>query len=132
LFGEVKTSSENRQPPQVMTYEKGMESQLCDLYEKPQKRSILISYLQNKARLFDEGHQFKKDFKDSLRSYYGNNNYQLIGVLVRDTEPKKGDLSDSYLRIKERILEPKGLQLLALYLPIKKAEWLQIINETEE
>jgi hypothetical protein len=31
LFGEVKTSSEHAHPPQVMTYQDGMENQLCDL-----------------------------------------------------------------------------------------------------
>ncbi|MEX2564754.1 MAG: hypothetical protein WD431_02280 [Cyclobacteriaceae bacterium] len=133
LFGEVKTSSENAHPPQVMTYQKGMENQLCDLCEKPEKRRILISYLQNKARLFEDGHPFKEDFNASVRAYYAaNSGYQLVGVLVRDTEPVEEDLSESYHRIKDQILEPTGLKLLALYVPVKKSEWPKIMNETEE
>lgn len=129
LFGEVKTSSENAHPPQVMTYQEGMENQLCDLYDKLDKRRILISYLQNKARLFEDGHQFKEDFNASVKAYYtANGSYQLVGVLVRDTEPVEEDLSESYHRIKNKILEPTGLKLLALYVPIKKSEWLKIMN----
>ncbi len=133
LFGEVKTSSENAHPPQVMTYADGMENQLCDLCGQPEKRRILISYLQNKARLFEEGHQFKNDFNSGIKSYYATNSrYQLVGVLVRDTEPAEEDVSQSYHRIKDKILEPTGLKLLALYLPVKKSEWHKIMNEIEE
>ncbi|MCX2681889.1 hypothetical protein OOZ15_18195 [Galbibacter sp. EGI 63066] len=133
LFGEVKTSSENAHPPQVMTYQDGMENQLCDLCDHPEKRRILISYLQNKARLFEDGHQFKDDFSASIKSYYAENGrFQLVGVLVRDTDPVEEDVSESYHRIKDQILVPTGLKLLALYVPVKKLEWLKIMNGTEE
>ena len=133
LFGEVKTSSENANPPQVMTYQDGMENQLCDLCDQPDKRRILISYLQNKARLFEDGHQFKEDFNISVKAYYtAQGSYQLVGVLVRDTDPVEEDVSESYHRIKDKILEPTGLKLLALYVSVKKSEWLKIMNETEE
>lgn len=133
LFGEVKTSSENANPPQVMTYQEGMENQLCDLCDQPDKRRILISYLQNKARLFEDGHQFKADFNASVKTYYSaQGSYQLVGVLVRDTDPVEEDVSESYHRIKDKILEPTGLKLLALYVPVKKSEWIKIMNETEE
>jgi len=133
LFGEVKTSSENANPPQVMTYQDGMENQLCDLCDQPEKRRILISYLQNKARLFEDGHQFKEDFNASVKAYYtAHGSYQLVGVLVRDTDPVEEDVSESYHRIKDKILEPTGLKLLALYVPVKQSDWLKIINETKE
>jgi len=132
LFGEVKTSSENANPPQVMTYQEGMENQLCDLCYQPDKRRILISYLQNKARLFEDGHQFKEDFNASIKTYYSaQGSYQLVGVLVRDTDPVEEDVSESYHRIKDKILEPTGLKILALYVPVKRSEWLKIMNEIE-
>jgi len=55
-----------------------------------------------------------------------------VGVLVRDTNPVEKDVSVSYHRIKNKILEPIGLKLLALYIPVKKAEWLKIMNETKK
>ena len=134
LFGEVKTSSETaNRPPQVMTSQDGIESQLRDLYSNKEKRRILISYLQNKSRLFPDGHQFKEDLNAGIRAYYyGACSYHLIGVLVRDVEPDERDASLSYDRLRSHILEPKGLKLLALYIPILKREWLGIINEILE
>lgn len=134
LFGEVKTSSEiaNR-PPQVMTSRDGIESQLRDLYNDGSKRLVLISYLKNKMRHYPEGHPFRTDFEAGERAYYsGDCDYQLIGVLVRDVEADERDVSVSYGRLRGQILEPKGIKLLALYLPIQKEEWLSIINENPE
>jgi hypothetical protein len=134
LFGEVKTSSEvaNR-PPQVMTSAHGIEAQLRDLYNDKAKRLVLISYLKSKMRHYPVGHQFRSDFDSSFRAYYsGLCDYQLIGVLVRDVEPDVRDLHESYLRLQAQILNPKGIKLLALYLPIVKEEWLGIINEDRQ
>jgi hypothetical protein len=130
LFGEVKTSSEiaNR-PPQVMTSSHGIERQLRDLYSDKAKRLLLITYLKSKMRHYPEGHKFRSDFDSSFRAYYsGLCDYQLIGVLVRDVEPDEQDLRASYHRLQAQILNPKGIKLLALYLPIVKEEWLGIIN----
>ena len=133
LFGEVKTSSENRRPPQVMTSSKGIENQLKDLYENSNKRLILISYLKNKAKLFPEEHQFKTDLELGIVNYYSKDNkYQLIGVLVRDIDSDEQDVLPSYERLKETILEPVGLRLIALYVPINSSNWLKIINGNVE
>ena len=131
LFGEVKTSSEIANiPPQVMTGADGIERQLRDLYNNRIKRQILISYLKCKMRLFPDGHPFKLDFGAGVRAYYSNpEDYHLIGVLIRDIEPNERDLSLSYGRLRIQILEPAGLKLLALYLPIQQDEWMTIINE---
>ncbi len=134
LFGEVKTSSEDRSPPQIMTCDNGLENQLKDLYQNAEKRFTLIKYLGSKARLFPDGHKFKEDWKLAIRVYYSNdinNRYQLMGMLIRDTKPSEEDLSHSYQRLKEEILEPVGLKLVAIYVPISKDEWLGIINRGE-
>lgn len=134
LFGEVKTSSETaNRPPQVMTSAEGIEKQLRDLYDDRAKRQILITYLQSKARLYAEEHPFKTDYNTSLRAYYANNcQFQLIGVLVRDVAHDHRDVSVSYGRLSQHILEPNGIKLLALYLPIQKEEWQTIINDPVE
>lgn len=134
LFGEVKTSSETaNRPPQVMTSRKGIEAQLRDLYNDRSKRLILITYLKNKMRIYPEGHPFNTDFEASVRAYYSDDcDYQLIGVLVRDVAADERDVSASYGRLREQILEPKGIKLLAMYLPIQKEDWLNIINENPE
>jgi len=129
LFGEVKTSSEQKSPPQVMTNAGGIEYQLKDLYNDHQKRLILISYIKSKIGLVDsEG--FKQDFDNAIKNYYKQNstNYMLYGVLVRDTNPDENDIKLSYEKLKAEILEPTGLKLLAIYLPISKEKWLTVIN----
>jgi len=134
LFGEVKTSSETaNRPPQVMTSSDGIEKQLRDLYDDRAKRQILIAYLQSKVRHYPEGHPFKADYNASFRAYYSNNcQFQLIGVLVRDVAHDHRDVSVSYNRLSQHILEPNGIKLLALYLPMQKEEWQAIINEPVE
>ncbi|MEJ5351782.1 MAG: hypothetical protein WHS65_09340 [Melioribacteraceae bacterium] len=132
LFGEVKTSSEQKSPPQVMTNPDGIENQLKDLYNDQQKRLILISYIKSKIDLVDsEG--FKQDFNNAIKNYYISNstNYLLYGVLVRDTNPDENDIKKSYEKLKIEILKPTGLKLLAIYLPITKEKWLSIINGVE-
>lgn len=130
LFGEVKTSSEQQSPPQVMTNPSGIEKQLKDLYSNHQKRVTLISYLQNKLQLQNNESDFKTDFQNAIKNYYNSNskaNYLLYGVLVRDTQPNEKDLKPSYDKLKDEIIN-SGLKLLAIYLPISKNEWLNIIN----
>lgn len=131
LFGEVKTSSETAtEPPQVMTKKDGIENQLKNLYQNEASRKNLILYLQSKVAHLDSNHPFKQDFQNAIISYYQNNQYKLIGVLVRDVEPKESDVKISYEKIKRTILEPKGLKLLALYAPLKKEEWADIIKSS--
>lgn len=134
MFGEVKTSSETaNRPPYVMTSADGIERQLRDLYNDRSKRFVLISYLKNKMRHYPEGHPFRIDFESSERTYYFSNcGYQLIGVLVRDVDPDERDVSVSYRRLRDQVLEPKGIKLLAMYLPFQKEDWLSIINENQE
>lgn len=130
LFGEVKTSSETAtRPPQVMTSRGGLESQLKDLHTNKNKRSMLIQYLSSKSRHYPIDHPFRSDFDKSVRSYYSiDKGFQLAGVLIRDVTPDESDVSSSFLRLKEHIIEPNGLKLLALYLPFQKEEWLKIMN----
>jgi len=128
LFGEVKTSSEEENPPQVMTQKStGMISQLKELYSNHQKRFDLIRYLQSKTTLNDN---IKKDFQSAIKAYYNpDNNYQLIGVLIRDTKAIENDLKEVYKKLRDTILEPTGLQLVAVYLPIKQEKWIEILNQ---
>ncbi|MCX7715137.1 MAG: hypothetical protein N2171_05370 [Clostridia bacterium] len=132
LFGEVKTSSETTAPPQVMTNPDGIENQLKSLYQDHNKRRILISYIQSKIPLVN-GENFKNDFNNAIRNYYRkiDAQYLLYGVLVRDTTVNENDVKSSYERLKEQILDPIGLKLLAIYLPITKENWRNIINETK-
>ncbi len=112
LFGEVKTSSEQKSPPQVMSNPDGIENQLKDLYNDRQKRLILISYIKNKIGLVDS-EKFKEDFNNAIKNYYKQNstNYILYGVLVRDTNPAENDIKPSYEKLKAEILESHWIKI---------------------
>ncbi|ROL59900.1 hypothetical protein D9V87_03865 [Bacteroidetes/Chlorobi group bacterium MS-B_bin-24] len=129
LFGEVKTSSEQKSPPQVMTNPTGIENQLRDLYRDQNKRCILISYIQNKIGL-SKNRNFQNDFNNAILNYYRQNEgkYMLYGILVRDTDVNENDVRVSYNKLKNQILDPIGLRLLAIYVSIPKNQWLKIIN----
>ena len=132
LFGEVKTSSETiTRPPQVMTGGDQMEEQLRNLYLDLNKRKLLIRYLANKTRNLENSHPFKDDYRKALRCYYLHDhpNYQLVGVLVRDVEPDESDLMSSYQRLENLVLNPKGIKLIACYIPIAKDEWNNMIRK---
>jgi tryptophan synthase alpha subunit len=84
-------------------------------------------------QLFPIDHPFKLDYESGIKSYYSTcEKYKLFGVLIRDVEPDERDLSLSYNRLKTQILDPVGLSLLALYIPIQKKNWLSIINSMTE
>jgi hypothetical protein len=132
LFGEVKTSSERNSPPQVMTNPMGMEDQLRDLYNDQNKRFNLIRYIQSKIGV-SNNINFQNDFNNAIRNYYGQNEgkYMLYGILVRDTGVNENDVKVSYNKLKNEILDPIGLKLLAIYVSISKHQWLKIINGDE-
>lgn len=129
LFGEVKTSSETQSPPQVMTNPGGIEHQLKDLYNDRQKRLILISYIQNKIPS-SANNELESDFNSAIKAYYNQDvcNYLLYGVLVRGTGVNENDVKNSYEKLTIEILETAGLKLLAVYLPIKMENWVNVIN----
>lgn len=114
-----------------MTNPTGIEQQLKDLYQDHNKRLILISYILNKIPLVGN-EDFKADFDKAIKTYYHQNagKYILYGVLVRDKEANENDIKASYDKLKQEILDPIGLKLLAIYLPIAKENWPNIMNGT--
>ena len=111
-----------------MTKADGIENQLKDLYSNRKKRQVLITYLKSKTMTLATDNLFKKDYDLALRTYYVLEQYQLIGILVRDVESDERDVSISYNRIKSTILDPVGLKLVALYTAIPSADWHKIIK----
>jgi len=133
LFGEVKTSSEQKSPPQVMTNPTGIENQLRDLYRDQNKRFNLILYIQSKIGV-SNNINFQNDFNEAIKNYYRQNEgkYMLYGILVRDTtDVNENDVKVSYNKLKNEMLDHIGLRLLAIYVSIPKNQWLKIINGDE-
>lgn len=118
LFGEVKTSSEERSPPAVM---RGMASQLQDIASSEPKRHALIKWLLNEI-----GPDQLKDALAAWRSYL-KGRYRLVGALIRDTEPAKSDISAACSKLKK--MAGCMLALYAIYLPVGIGQAVSMVAE---
>ena len=111
IFGEVKTSSEKRSPPTVMTGAAGMENQLRNISTKEYTLS-LIKYLLIRKN------GYEREYSEALKAFLGKGEYYLAGVLIRDVDPNIKDLSRRVYNL-SRVVKGKNtsLILLSLYFP---------------
>jgi len=110
-FGEVKTSKEQKSPPQVTSKKgDGLNAQLNKLCTDPDARRVLIQYLFHRQK--DDA-----EYKTACRSYLKNSkSFYIFGVLIRNTTPALNDWN--YLK---QHLEPhaqNSVFLVGLYLPV--------------
>ena len=114
-LGEVKCSSEAKNPPQVMYGRSGMVHQLDNLADNLGLLNMLLRWLfpRCKGSAYEEA--FDSAVKRLLQS--GNRAVALFGVLVRDTQPNAQDLAARGGSLASRLLCPTFCRLTALYLP---------------
>ena len=114
-FGEVKSSSEEKSPPRVMSGKsQGMGHQINALARNNDKILDLIHWLYFRVRC---NPQHKKIFEQAAENISKVRNIMLFGVLVRDTSPNVNDLSDIGKYLRNTLCLPTTCQLTALYLP---------------
>ena len=124
LFGEVKTSSENKFPPQVMNGRSGMKSQLEYVLNTRNVRNA-IYYIFNRLTKEEKNKYYIKAFQNLFA-----NKYTICGVLVRDTDPNEKDISLKASNLVETVNENQKLFLLALYVPLGYiTQFSQIIKD---
>lgn len=111
LFGEVKTSTEGRYPPQVTSKKSdGLNTQLNKLCADHDLRSTLIQYLFHRQKNKDE-------YKSACKAYLeSKNNFYIFGVLVRSVQPNVSDWG--YLKSRLQTHDGEKVILVALYLPV--------------
>lgn len=113
-FGEVKTSSEDKYPPQAMHGRTGLKQQLEDLRDREDIRDGLVKYLAHRAR----SAAWEERYRSASRRYLTDNtDVRVFGILVRDVVPNQDDLRVRVSKLGDNC--PKGtvIQLFALYLP---------------
>lgn len=121
-FGEVKTSSEAKYPPQVVSKkDTGLRKQIEDLRDKVQDRDQLWRYLAHRQ----SGKPWSQRFKDASTRYIRNkSDVRLYGFLVRDVAPHTDDLRVRVTKLAEDCPEGTRIELLALYVPEGRIEGL--------
>ena len=128
LFGEVKTSEEHTNPPGVMYGSTGMIDQLVELGTNSDKLKSLVKWIFIKCSS-DKDVLVKKYITEAMQHYLKDSSIQLIGVLVRDTNPNEMDLKNRYIDLKKRINGQHNVQLLAVYsnYKMKDGAWEKLI-----
>lgn len=114
-LGEVKCSSDDNTPPNVMTGRNGMVRQLETLATDMGLLHTLIRWLQPRCRGNGAEPHFNAAIRLLLQS--GNQAMTLFGVLVRDTQPDERDLRNRGLHLGGVVKAPAKCHLLAVYLP---------------
>jgi hypothetical protein len=119
VFGEVKTSGQEKYPPSVMYGQQGLKHQLEDLCSNVNTRDTLVKYLGHRA----QDSSWAKQYKDSARRYLANNlDVSLFGIMVRDVDSHTDDLFALTRNLAEISSPPLSVELLALYLPAGSIE----------
>lgn len=115
-FGEVKTSKENKSPPQVVRYgDHSLNRQLTDLRDKKPLRDRAVVYLGHRATRSGWQRTYQKAAKNYIKTKgFG---VMIFGVLIRDVPPNSDDLAASRQMLFENCPEKTLIELLAIYLP---------------
>ena len=110
LFGEVKTSAEQRHPPSVAVI---LMKQLEDL-KLDRNRMNLIAWIFFKVHNLKDENPKKENFMEALDSY-SKEIVKTVGVLIRDMPPDERDVKHIFAQLEKDQQTP--VELLVLYLP---------------
>jgi hypothetical protein len=127
IFGQVKSSSEKRVPPQVVNSGSDcLRNQIFSLRHKRKERQQLIQWLLPRVK----GTDWENAFRESLNKY-ADNDYFLVGILLsgaRDVNIKdlKGICQDI-----QHTLGDGEITLLGYYLPFEKDKWNTFAQDVE-
>lgn len=124
-FGEVKTSVEQKWPPQVVYGRCGLQQQLEDLRDSKEVKGGLFRYLGFHAPNTAWADKFRSAAKRYLQSNFED--AVLFGLLVRDVEPKADDLKNRAVKLAVNQPSSTTILIYALYLPNQMIDQLPMI-----
>ncbi|MCO5164862.1 MAG: hypothetical protein M9894_00640 [Planctomycetes bacterium] len=124
LFGEVKSSTEEKCPPGVMLGEGGLTWQLGENATKISVQGALLKWLH--ARCREPEHVDL--FREAVRRFVASRGTALmiIGTLIRDVGPNELDLKNRGTFLGKEL---KGeVKLVAWYLPLPIPSWPGLVT----
>ena len=127
LFGEVKTSSDTKSPPGVMSGGSGMTWQLEKSATRLDIQHALLKWLHARCRLQPYRCLYEKAVKRYLASE--GKELLLVGVLIRDTPASDRDLKARGNTLSKQFSDPTRIKLIAWYLPVPIADWPALFQE---
>jgi len=128
-LGEVKSSTDQSAPPNVMSGRSGMTHQLDVLATNLSILLTLLKWLLPRCK----GTAHEATFNAAVTAFLasGNKEIALFGVLLRDTQADERDLSARGQRLAGTLGSPTTCQLVAVYLPCKIADLPSRVSEGE-
>jgi len=126
VLGEVKTSSDANNPPQVMTGKSGMIHQLDNLAMDISIHNCLLKWLHPRCKNTDLWPLYEKAAKKYLAS--GGRAIKLVGMLMRDTAPNELDLKNRAKQLATKVSAPTEVELDAWYLPTPIEDWPAVVQ----
>lgn len=133
VFGEVKTSSEEKYPPNILYGRTGMIKQLESLKLLEKKRDELVRWITFKSKYI--GGELRHNYKRALIKYiYGSKEkVKLVGVLIRDTQPNEKDLKNRAKVLGANKPSMMDIELIALYSNYRMEcnQWINCLQEGE-
>ena len=128
LFGEIKTSSQKKYPPNVIYGETGLKKQLEDLCENDDIIHALVLYLAHRLKNSDKWSDYRKAFMHYMNSK--GKSVAIVGALVRDVIPCRDDLQARAEKLKQYVSNGRKVELIGIYLPVDSISgFCQIIHE---
>jgi hypothetical protein len=116
VLGEVKSSSEDRYPPQLMSGRSGHMGHQIDALATDLGLILgLIKWLWFRCKNTEHQSLFDAAVAAYLNS--GSKSITLFGVLVRDTQPTELDLKTRGQKLAVLLQDPTTCHLIAIYLP---------------
>ena len=125
LFGEVKTSSDRRTPPNVMYGSTGMAWQLEAQATRLDVQHTLLKWL--RTRCLDSAHIAL--YRAAVQRYVQSLGKEilLVGVLLRDTTASDLDVVTRATMLANRLPAPTRIELIAWYLPVAITDWPSLL-----
>jgi hypothetical protein len=127
LFGEVKTSSDTKTPPNVMYGSGGMTWQLEEEATRLDIQCALLKWL--RARCSTDVHT--ELYRAAVQRYLQSEGKAilLVGILLRDTKSDERDTKSRSTALSQKLAAPTRIEITAWYLPVPIAEWPNLMKE---
>lgn len=126
LFGEVKTSSDRRIPPNVMHGGGALTWQLNENATRLDVQCTLLRWL--RSRCFSADHRELYRAATSRYVNSGGKEILLVGVLVRDTEPDERDVRNRAIILARKLGKPTRIEIHGWYLPVPIDQWAALLR----
>jgi hypothetical protein len=128
--GEVKTSSDTKSPPSVMSGRSGMAHQLQRFEGDPELQCTILKWLRARCKGTDLWPHYQSAVARFMNS--GAHDFVLFGLLMRDTEPHSLDLEARGKTLGDQARAPTTYELSAWYLPCPIDQWPGLTEDTND